>query len=65
MSDNESPSLENRVVVFLETLGLLLIAAGVGVTGAYWISPGFGLTMSGLLLLFGAWLSGRPGKTKS
>lgn len=69
---NENPlSLEARVVVLLEVLGLLLVAVGAGLAvAALLISDlplGFGLgsVTSGAVVLLGAAVSGRPGKTKS
>jgi hypothetical protein len=71
VSDNEGASLESRVVVLLEVLGLLLLALGAGLTVAALLIPGFplgagfGSITSGAVVLIGAAVGDRPGKTKT
>lgn len=53
-------SLVDAVVLALEVLGLLLVAAGVGALVAWWLAaaggPAWaGLGVSGLVVLVGAW----------
>ena len=71
VSDNESASLESRVVVLLEVLGLLVFALGAGLAVAALLIPalplgvGFGAVTAGAVVLTGAAVSGRPAKTKT
>ncbi|MER6956018.1 hypothetical protein [Streptomyces sp. NPDC000618] len=55
--------MRERMTTALDTVGLLLVAAGAG-AGAYrWLGLA-ALAMSGAVVLGGSWLASRVGRTK-